>query len=77
MTVRLTDNGVKFDSTSRVVGKFESPMIGAFLLGEMYGVVSGDGTRIWFLRPVADLAESERHELADYQISAWQRFKDR
>lgn len=74
--MRMTDIGLKFESSGRIIGRYESPMIGVFLLGELYGVVEGDGTRITFLRAVAGLTESERTELADHQIAQWQRFKE-
>lgn len=75
MTVRITEHGVKFDSTSRIVGRYSAAGLAAFILGDMWGVVKEDGTGLLFVRPVSDLTEAERHELADYQIGAWNRFK--
>lgn len=74
--MRMLDTGVKFDSTSRILGKFSSASIGAFVLGQMWGVISEDATRVWFIRPVSELSEAERAEIADYQIRVWQRFKE-
>lgn len=77
MAIHLNDSGVKFDSTGRVLGKFTSPAVGAFLLGwSMWGVVSEDGQRVWFVRPIADLSKTEREELADYVIGQWRRFRE-
>ena len=63
MSVRLSDSGLKYESSGRLLGEFSSPAIGAFLLGDMWGVVGEDATR--------------RDELADYMIGMWRRFKDR
>lgn len=75
--IRVTDHGLKFDSTARILGRYSAGGIAAFVLGELWGVVKEDGTGIMFLRPVSELSLSERQELADYQITAWNRFRDR
>lgn len=74
MTVRLTDNGVKFSSSNRILGKYSATGTPAFLLGAMWGVVAEDGTKVMFIRPVAELSDAERQELSEYMIGVWRRF---
>ena len=76
MAIRVTDHGIKFDSTSRVLGKYSSPQIACFLLGGMWGMVREDGSGIAFLRPISELNKAEKAELAQYQIAMWQHLRD-
>ena len=75
MGIHITDTGIKFTSTGRIAGKY-SGQIGAFVVGEMWGCVTEDGRLVWFLRPLSELNETERNELADYAIAQWTRLKD-
>ena len=74
--MRITDHGLKFDSTARIVGKYTAAAPAAFLLGELWGCVREDGTGILFVRPTSELNEAERGELADYVTGQWRRFKE-
>jgi len=76
MGIRLTDHGLKFDSSGRLVGRYTAPGVGAFVLGSMWGCVREDGTGVLFLRPASELSEAERAELAEYQIGMWNRFRE-
>jgi len=76
MAIRLTDYGVKFDSTSRLLGKYSPSGVPAFVVGQLWGCLKEDATGILFLRPISELTESEREELGDYMIRVWTRFKE-
>lgn len=74
--MRTTNDGIKFESTGRILGRYVVEGAPVFLLGEMWGCIKEDGTGIWFIRPVNELTPRERAELADHEIAMWQRFKE-
>lgn len=75
MAIQIRDSGIKFTSSNRVLGKY-SGHIGAFVVGDMWGCTTEDGRLVWFLRPLSELSQAEREELAEFAIAQWNRLKD-